>query len=84
MLDALEGGHRSAECIAAQACFDITKELTLGRNAIGRPVASFQSIKHRLADMWGEIELARSNAYYGAWALRNKEKERDEAACVCL
>jgi alkylation response protein AidB-like acyl-CoA dehydrogenase len=66
----------------AQACFDITKEFTLGRYAFGRPVASFQSIKHRLADMWCEIELARSNAYYGAWALSNEEKELDVAACV--
>ncbi len=66
----------------AQACFDITKEFTLGRYAFGRPVASFQGIKHRLADMWCEIELARSNAYYGAWALSNEEEELNVAACV--
>ncbi|MCS5635522.1 MAG: acyl-CoA/acyl-ACP dehydrogenase [Myxococcota bacterium] len=66
----------------AQACFDITKEFTTGRYAFGRPIASFQAIKHRLADMWCELELARSNAYYGAWALSNEDDELDVAACV--
>jgi alkylation response protein AidB-like acyl-CoA dehydrogenase len=45
-------------------------------------VASFQAIKHRLADMWCELELARSNAYYGAWALSNEEDELTVAACI--
>jgi acyl-CoA dehydrogenase len=67
---------------AAQACFDGTKEFTLGRYAFGRPVASFQAIKHRLADMWCELELARSNAYYGAWALSGDEPELGVAACI--
>ena len=66
----------------AQACFDITKEFTTGRYAFGRPIASFQAIKHRLADMWCELELARSNAYYGAWALSNEDDELDVAACI--
>ena len=66
----------------AQACFDITKEFTTGRYAFGRPIASFQAIKHRLADMWCELELARSNAYYGAWALSHEDDELDVAACI--
>jgi alkylation response protein AidB-like acyl-CoA dehydrogenase len=53
----------------------------LGRYAFGRPVASFQAIKHRLADLYVEIELARSNAYYGAWALGNDSPELARAAC---
>ena len=67
---------------SAQACFDATREFTLGRYAFGRPVASFQAIKHRLADMWCELELARSNAYYGAWALSGEEDELPVAACI--
>ena len=47
----------------------------LSRYAFGRPIASFQAIKHRLADLYVEIELARSNAYYGAWALSNDSPE---------
>jgi alkylation response protein AidB-like acyl-CoA dehydrogenase len=67
---------------AASRSFEITREFTLGRYAFGRPIASFQAIKHRLADLWCEIELARSNCYYGAWALSNDNDELDVAACL--
>ena len=67
---------------AAERAFEITKEYTLGRYAFGRPVASFQAIKHRLADHWCEIELARSNGYYGAWALSSDAPELPVAACL--
>ena len=42
---------------------------TKERYAFGRPVASFQAIKHKFADMFVALELARANAYYGACAL---------------
>jgi acyl-CoA dehydrogenase len=64
----------------AQRAFDLTREFCLGRYAFGRPVASFQALKHRLADLYVEIELARSNAYYGAWALSNESPELGRAA----
>jgi acyl-CoA dehydrogenase len=67
---------------SAEAAFESTREFTLGRYAFGRPVASFQAIKHRLADMWCELEMARSNAFYGAWALSNEEDELGVAACI--
>ena len=56
----------------AERAFEITREFALGRYAFGRPIASFQAIKHRLADLYVAIELARSNAYYGAWALGDR------------
>jgi alkylation response protein AidB-like acyl-CoA dehydrogenase len=59
----------------------MTREYTLGRYAFGRPLASFQAIKHRLADLYVEVELARSNCYYGAWALSNDAPELATAAC---
>jgi alkylation response protein AidB-like acyl-CoA dehydrogenase len=65
----------------AQRAFDITREYTLSRYAFGRPIASFQAIKHRLADLYVEIELARSNAYFGAWALSHNGPELSTAAC---
>ncbi|MBI3782481.1 MAG: acyl-CoA/acyl-ACP dehydrogenase [Deltaproteobacteria bacterium] len=65
----------------ATRAFEITREFTLGRYAFGRPVASFQAIKHRLADLYVEIELARSNSYYGAWALANNAPELGVSAC---
>jgi acyl-CoA dehydrogenase len=67
---------------AADRVLEITRDFALGRYAFGRPIASFQAVKHRLADVWCEIELARSNSYYGAWALSNEEQELDIAACV--
>ena len=54
---------------AAQRALELTLEYTTSRYAFGRPVASFQALKHRLVDVYAEIELARSNCYYGAWAL---------------
>jgi len=65
----------------ATRAFELTREFTLGRYAFGRSVASFQAIKHRLADLYVEIELARSNCYYGAWALGNDAPELGVAAC---
>jgi len=66
----------------ASRAFEMTKDFALQRYAFGRPVASFQAIKHRLADLWCEIELARSNCYWGAWALSNEAPELGEAACL--
>lgn len=65
----------------AQRAFEMTREFMLGRYAFGRPIASFQALKHRMADLYVEIELARSNSYYGAWALENDAPELGVAAC---
>jgi alkylation response protein AidB-like acyl-CoA dehydrogenase len=64
----------------AQRALEMTREYCMGRYAFGRPVASFQAIKHRLADLYVEIELARSNAYYGAWALSTSSDRLAAAA----
>lgn len=53
----------------AQATLEMAKEYAMGRYAFGRSIASFQAIKHKLADMYITSTLARSNCYYGAWAL---------------
>jgi acyl-CoA dehydrogenase len=53
----------------ADACLQMARDYALERFAFGRPIGSFQAIKHKLADMYVALELARSNAYYGAWAL---------------
>jgi acyl-CoA dehydrogenase len=46
-------------------CVDYAKT----RKAFGGPIGVFQGVKHRLADMYVKIELARGHALYGAWAL---------------
>jgi alkylation response protein AidB-like acyl-CoA dehydrogenase len=53
----------------AQACLDMARDYALERYAFGRPIGSFQAIKHKLADIYIAVELARAHAYYGAWAL---------------
>lgn len=52
------------------------------RMAFGRPIGSFQALKHMMADMYVSATLARSNAYYGAWALSAGSEERLEAAAI--
>jgi len=59
----------------AQRCLDTAVEFARGRYAFGRPIGSFQAIQHKLADLFVAIELARSNAYYGAWALSSQSDE---------
>ncbi|MBL9009829.1 MAG: acyl-CoA/acyl-ACP dehydrogenase [Alphaproteobacteria bacterium] len=64
----------------ASACLEMAKDYALNRYAFGRQIASFQAIKHKLADMYVNNEIARSNAYYGAWALSTGSAELPEAA----
>ena len=66
----------------AEACMDMAKEYAMGRYAFGRSIASFQAIKHKLADMYIAVELARSNCYYGAWALSTDAPELPTAAAT--
>ena len=66
----------------AEACMDMAKEYALGRFAFGRPIASFQAIKHKIADMYIAVELARSNCYFGAWALSTNSPELPTAAAT--
>jgi len=50
----------------AQQALDISVEYTKGRYQFNRPIASFQGIKHKAADMMVKAESARSAAYYAA------------------
>jgi alkylation response protein AidB-like acyl-CoA dehydrogenase len=66
----------------AQAALDMARDYALERYAFGRPIGSFQAIKHKLADVYVAVELARSNAYYGAWALSKDAAELPVAAAL--
>ncbi len=66
----------------AQAALEMARDYALERYAFGRPIGSFQAIKHKLADIYIAVELARSNAYYGAWALHTDAAELPIAASV--
>jgi acyl-CoA dehydrogenase len=64
----------------AQAALEMARDYAIQRYAFGKPIASFQAIKHKLADVYVAIELSRSNAYYGAWALGKNAPELATAA----
>jgi acyl-CoA dehydrogenase len=66
----------------AEACLEAAKSYAQERYAFGRPIGSFQAIKHKLADMYVALELARSNAYYGAWALTEDAPDLPLAAAT--
>jgi alkylation response protein AidB-like acyl-CoA dehydrogenase len=52
------------------------------RVQFGRPIGSFQAIKHMCADMLTEVEAARSAAYYGLWALEGDSADVPLAASL--
>ncbi|MBT2441725.1 acyl-CoA dehydrogenase family protein [Streptomyces sp. ISL-36] len=57
----------AAEAVgAAQAALDRTVEYTGTREQFGRPIGSFQAVKHRLADLYVQVEAARSLVYCAA------------------
>ena len=66
----------------AQRSLEMARDYALQRYAFGRPIGSFQAIKHKLADVYVATELARSNAYYGAWALARDAPELPLAAAA--
>ena len=66
----------------ASACLDMATAYAKERHAFGRAIGSFQAIKHRLADIYIATELARSNAYFGAWALETGAADLPLAAAT--
>jgi alkylation response protein AidB-like acyl-CoA dehydrogenase len=66
----------------ADRALEMGRDYALDRIAFGRQIGSFQAVKHLLADMYVSATLARSNCYYGAWALSTDAGELPEAAAT--
>ena len=64
-----------AECLLA-TCIDYARQ----RRAFGSLIGANQAVKHRLADMYTKIQLARGHCLYGAWALSSNAPELPIAA----
>lgn len=64
----------------ADRCLELAVDYVKERKTFGRAVGSYQAVKHKLAKMYAQNELARSNAYYGAWALASESEELPIAA----
>ncbi|MDQ1397990.1 MAG: hypothetical protein QOG64_3249, partial [Acidimicrobiaceae bacterium] len=59
----------------AQRCLEMSVEYAKVRVQFGRPIGSFQAIKHKCADMLLEVESAKSAAYYAGWAAAEDSDE---------
>jgi alkylation response protein AidB-like acyl-CoA dehydrogenase len=59
----------------AQKCMEMSVEYAKVRTQFGRPIGSFQAIKHKCADMLLHVESAKSAAYYAGWAASEENDE---------
>ena len=66
----------------AQKVLDMAVEYAKVRVQFGRPIGSFQAIKHKCADMLLEVESAKSAAYYGMWCASEMNEELPSVASL--
>jgi len=66
----------------AERALYAARDYVMERRAFGRVVGGFQAVKHKLADMFAQIEIARAHAYYGAWAMATEAPELPRAAAA--
>lgn len=66
----------------AQRCLDLTVEYLKTRYQFGRPVGSFQALKHRCADRWAALTQARAVARYAADCLAREDGDTAVAAAL--
>lgn len=66
----------------AQRCLDMAVEYAKVRVQFGRPIGSFQAIKHKCADMLLEVESAKSAAYYAGWCASEMNDELPSVASL--
>ena len=66
----------------SQATLDMAINYAKERYAFGRPIGSYQAIKHKLADMYIALTLAKSNCYYAAWALSTNSADLPSASAT--
>jgi alkylation response protein AidB-like acyl-CoA dehydrogenase len=69
-------------CGGAQKVLDMTVEYAKIRQAFGRPIGSYQGVKHRAADMLVDVENSKSITYYAAWALDESSPEASLAVSM--
>jgi alkylation response protein AidB-like acyl-CoA dehydrogenase len=69
-------------CGGAQRVLDMTTEYAKIRIAFGKPIGSYQGVKHRAADMLVDVENAKSLTYYAAWTMDENAPEAPLAASM--
>jgi alkylation response protein AidB-like acyl-CoA dehydrogenase len=81
-LDLVAIALAAEEVGGAQRCLDMSVDYSKLRYQFGRPIGSFQAIKHRCADMLLQVESARSAAQYAAFAAAEDSDEIPVAASL--
>ena len=66
----------------AERALDMARDYALLRTQFGRPIGSFQAVKHQLATVLLELEAARSAAWYGLWAADSAPAELPVVASI--
>jgi alkylation response protein AidB-like acyl-CoA dehydrogenase len=69
-------------CGGAQRILEMTVDYAKLRETFGKPIGSYQGVKHKCADMLVEVENAKSLTYYAAWAI--DEKQQDAPLAVSM
>lgn len=64
---------------AAEAALQMTSEYAKERMQFGKPIGQYQGVKHRLADMFVDIESFKSLLYYAAWTVDDAPDELPKA-----
>jgi len=82
VIDRAAVGLSAEMCGAAQRVLEMTVDYAKLRVAFGKPIGSYQGVKHKCADMLVEIENAKSLTYYAAWAV--DENEADAPLAVSM
>lgn len=87
MLNTLDSGRLAIAAMGlglAQGAFELALKYAKERKQFGRPIAQFQIIAFKLADMATKIELARNLLYKGAWLKSTDQPFAKEAAMAKL
>jgi alkylation response protein AidB-like acyl-CoA dehydrogenase len=82
VLDLVAIGLAAEQVGGAQRVLDMAVEYAKVRVQFGRPIGSFQAIKHKCADMLLEVESAKSAAYYGMWCASELNDELPSVASL--
>ncbi|MFV0306632.1 MAG: acyl-CoA dehydrogenase family protein [Desertimonas sp.] len=82
VLDLVVVGLAAEQVGGAQKVLDMAVEYAKVRVQFGRPIGSFQAIKHKCADMLLEVESAKSAAYYGLWCASELNDELPSVASL--
>ena len=82
MLDLAAVGLAAEQVGGAQFVLEMAVQYAKDRVQFGRPIGSFQAIKHKCADMLLEVESAKSAAYYAAWCAAELNDELPAVASL--